>query len=396
MSWARMALDTSARASSSSTMAASTSPRPAPPHSSPTVIPKRSACLNASHEACGNSSVSSQCWARGASSRSATSRANLRSVAWSSVSANGSMPDTRVSVPSGAARGSRRVQTAAVSSERRTGDPAPWTYVAGAIGRGPRTPAKPYVHPLRTPSGHCLTRVEPPDHRWHRGLWFTIKFVNGENFWEEEEPYGTQVHVDPNRIEWLRPNGDVVLREHRVLHHEPLSDGAYALDWSSVITAAVDAELDRTPFRGWGGYGGLTLRGRADWCDTRLLLAGGARPASGCWARRRAGAISRVRSTVRARVWRCSTRPPTRHPVPWYASTRSAVYGDDGWSNFLNAALLFDPPCARRWRGAAGRLPRHRARRHLGSGARRRGLRRLAAYEGRAGSASSRDPTPGR
>ena len=44
MSWARMALDTSARASSSSTMAASTSPRPAPPHSSPTVIPNRPAC----------------------------------------------------------------------------------------------------------------------------------------------------------------------------------------------------------------------------------------------------------------------------------------------------------------------------------------------------------------
>lgn len=219
--------------------------------------------------------------------------------------------------------------------------------MAGATGRGPQTPAKPYVHPLRTPSGHCLTRVEPPDHRWHRGLWFTIKFVNGENFWEEEEPYGTQVHVDPNRIEWLRPNGDVVLREHRVLHHEPLSDGAYALDWSSVITAAVDVELDRTPFRGWGGYGGLTLRGRADWCDTRLLLAGGAEagervlgtPARWCDL---SGAIDGEGAGVA--VLDAPSNP--RHPVPWYASTRSAVYGDDGWSNFLNAALLFDRPFA--------------------------------------------------
>jgi hypothetical protein len=33
-----------------------------------------------------------------------------------------------------------------------------------------------------------------------------------------------------------------------------------------------------------------------------------------------------------------------RHPVPWYGATRSRVYGDDGWSNYLNAAFLFHEP----------------------------------------------------
>jgi hypothetical protein len=33
-----------------------------------------------------------------------------------------------------------------------------------------------------------------------------------------------------------------------------------------------------------------------------------------------------------------------RHPVPWYGSTRAATYGDEGWSNFLNAAFLWDEP----------------------------------------------------
>ena len=28
-------------------------------------------------------------------------------------------------------------------------------------------------------------------------------------------------------------------------------------------------------------------------------------------------------------------------PLPWYGSTRSGTYGDEGWSNFLNAAFLF-------------------------------------------------------
>jgi hypothetical protein len=53
---------------------------------------------------------------------------------------------------------------------------------------------KPYVHPLATPAGRVLTRVEPDDHPWHRGLWFTIKYVNGENFWEEDPPYGVLRH----------------------------------------------------------------------------------------------------------------------------------------------------------------------------------------------------------
>src|SRR5438093_701032 len=60
-----MAHETSTRASSSSTIPASTSPMPIPPYSSPVVTPKRPAARSASHESCGNSSVSSQCEARG-------------------------------------------------------------------------------------------------------------------------------------------------------------------------------------------------------------------------------------------------------------------------------------------------------------------------------------------
>jgi hypothetical protein len=30
--------------------------------------------------------------------------------------------------------------------------------------------------------------------------------------------------------------------------------------------------------------------------------------------------------------------------VPWYGSTRAATYGDEGWSNFLNAAFLWNGP----------------------------------------------------
>src|SRR5229473_1553746 len=80
---------------------------------------------------------------------------------------------------------------------------------------------KPYMHPLLGPAGVPLTIYEPHDHLWHRGLWFTIKLLNGENFWEEHAPFGTQetepypqVAARPDgavtvtsSLQWRRPNG---------------------------------------------------------------------------------------------------------------------------------------------------------------------------------------------
>src|SRR5918994_4684775 len=126
MSWARIALETSTRPSSSSAIAASTSPMPMPPYRSPTVMPNRSALRSASHDASGNSSVSSQWRALGASSRSATSRASFRSACWSSFSANGSGPASLVDIPD-------RVVRVLVASRER----ARWRRPSGQ-GRAPQ------------------------------------------------------------------------------------------------------------------------------------------------------------------------------------------------------------------------------------------------------------------
>ncbi|MBS1807173.1 MAG: PmoA family protein [Acidobacteria bacterium] len=52
---------------------------------------------------------------------------------------------------------------------------------------------KPFLHPLRTPSGVVVTRGFPlekiagesSDHHWHRGLWFAHGDINGIDFWRE-------------------------------------------------------------------------------------------------------------------------------------------------------------------------------------------------------------------
>lgn len=227
-----------------------------------------------------------------------------------------------------------------------------WTYLWSARRR-------PFVHPLSPPSGRVLTRDAPDDHPWHHALWFTIKFVNGENFWEEYDAYGVLRHTgepavdaDPDggrvRVEgeltWTRPDREtVVIDEHRSFEHVVLDHGAYALDVRTTITPRVDVELDRTPFTTWGGYGGLALRGRGDWTDTRLLAEDGEHE-------RLLGEASRwcdLSGTVEgAAAGLTFLDHPTnaRHPVPWYASTRADTYGDEGWSNFLNAAFLWHEP----------------------------------------------------
>lgn len=201
---------------------------------------------------------------------------------------------------------------------------------------------KPHLHPVTAPGGTVLTRVSPPDHPWMRGVWFAIKFVDGVNFWEEAPgtEFGTQVQSRPGRVDWVRPDGSVALREQRTVDHVDLSGTAYAIDWTTTLVAEQDTVLDRTPYTTWGGYGGLVIRGAAEWEDTRILLAGSGEP-----HRRPEGVPARWAdlSNDEAGVTFLDHPANVRHPVPWYGATRSRVYGE-GWSNYLNAALLFHEP----------------------------------------------------
>ena len=81
---------------------------------------------------------------------------------------------------------------------------------------------RPFAHPLTTPAGAVLSVEAPADHPWHHALWFTIKFVNGENFWEEYGEFGLlrtrSVGEDAGAttatIEWIAPDGESIrLRE---------------------------------------------------------------------------------------------------------------------------------------------------------------------------------------
>lgn len=222
---------------------------------------------------------------------------------------------------------------------------------------------RPFVHPVTTPAGHVLTRDAPADHPWHHGLWFTFKFVNGDNYWEEMAPYGVLRHDErptvtgiegggtevKGSLRWTAPDQvTTVLTEQRTWRSVPIDTheghGAYAIDLDTTLTPTIDVRLDRTEYTTWGGYGGLTLRGPTDLIDTRLLLADGSTHdrlvgVSSPWCDL-SGMASAETAPGPAGLALFDHPENPRFPTPFYASTYDG-YGEGAWTNFCNAAFLF-------------------------------------------------------
>jgi Methane oxygenase PmoA len=144
--------------------------------------------------------------------------------------------------------------------------------------------AKPAFHPVALPGGPVLTCFRAEDHPWHRGLWFSWKFVNGVNYWEENKagvPEGL-TEVKSVKVETVagfiarialdiayRPgNGQPVLTEQRLIEVSPPDPrNVSSFDWTMTFKALdKDVLLDRTPIPGepdgksYGGYAGLAVR----------------------------------------------------------------------------------------------------------------------------------------
>ncbi|MDF7824321.1 PmoA family protein [Pontiellaceae bacterium B12227] len=156
---------------------------------------------------------------------------------------------------------------------------------------------KPYFHPLAPPDGTAFTDLRPEDHPWHRGVWFSWKYINGVNYWEEDRQTGKSegetriVDVDRTvtagqavhlklKLEYAPSGSDeVIMREHRAITISPSDpSGAYTIDWTSDFQALEkEVVLDRTPLPGepngksWGGYAGWSVRMNKDMIDGTFL-----------------------------------------------------------------------------------------------------------------------------
>ncbi|MEP6730981.1 MAG: DUF6807 family protein [bacterium] len=144
---------------------------------------------------------------------------------------------------------------------------------------------KPFFHPLAVGDGPSFTNFKPEDHPWHYGLWFSWKYINHVNYWEEDRTSGQaagstrwstpviDARTDGSAkitmsLSYIRASGDTDLTEMRVIDvSAPTSDGSYTIDWDMRFKAGKDgAVLDRTPMPGEpngvvnGGYAGFSVR----------------------------------------------------------------------------------------------------------------------------------------
>jgi hypothetical protein len=158
------------------------------------------------------------------------------------------------------------------------------THVLWQFNSNP-TQGKPFFHPVSARGGGVLTQAHPEDHPWHYGLWFSWKYLNGVNYWEQDRQTGkaegatrwsTPIVQTNNEgsatigfdLKYVHPSGRVELTEQRQLViSAPDADGGYTVDWTATFrTGTNSVKFDRTPMPGEpngqvnGGYAGLSLR----------------------------------------------------------------------------------------------------------------------------------------
>jgi hypothetical protein len=229
------------------------------------------------------------------------------------------------------------------SLELARGDKVVWRAVFD--GKFP----KPFVHPLATLDGTTLTDFEPADHPWHRGLWFSWKYINGVNYWEENKDTRlgeghtvvTAAKATPHddlsatielEVAYRPPGKEPVLKEKRVLQFSrPDPRGHYSIDWQADFTVGSEpVELGRTPPPGepdgksWGGYAGLGIRlpmGIQGWHFTTSTGAKGEKEAHG----KAAEWVDFTGPVGGVTIFDHASNP--RHPCPWYVSESLSFFG---------------------------------------------------------------------
>ena len=146
-----------------------------------------------------------------------------------------------------------------------------------------------HLHPVFSPSGRLVTGNHPPDHRWHRGIWFGWTDTDFEgrhpDFWnmgkEKSGALTGEVRFDQLEQSWSGLVHAGFVAQHRFIDHTSGSEKDvlretwevtvfrpfggeqqfYLFDLTSTQTCAGPTPLKLPKYH----YGGLGVRGNAAW-----------------------------------------------------------------------------------------------------------------------------------
>lgn len=148
-----------------------------------------------------------------------------------------------------------------------------------------------FIHPLWSPAGEVLTRIQPPDHYHHYGIWnpwTRTEFEGREvDFWNLASGQGT-VRAEQvvertsgpvfggfkalhNHVDFTAPSGEkVALHEQwevRVWNADP-EQNVWLIDFISSLNPATDEPLTIKAYR----YQGFSMRATEKWNDETAVL----------------------------------------------------------------------------------------------------------------------------
>ena len=147
-----------------------------------------------------------------------------------------------------------------------------------------------FIHPLLSPSGQVLTRIQPSDHYHHYGIWgpWTKTTIEGRevDFWNLGDGKGrvdfekiisqntnskySELVVRQNHMDLLAPKGpQLAMEEDLAIRVWNKAGDRYMLDYSITISTPLKSSVMLEAYRYGGGIG---FRATEDWDHTNSTI----------------------------------------------------------------------------------------------------------------------------
>lgn len=223
-----------------------------------------------------------------------------------------------------------------------------------------------YIHPLRSPEGEVLTRIQPPDHYHHYGIWnpWTHTEYKGKevDFWNIVDGKGTVRvksvpavvdgdvfgHIDAIHehvvLSESDVEGEVVLNEQwdlRVWNTDP-AQKVWLIDFTSTLNPATENPLTIKEYR----YGGFGFRATEKWNDetATLLTSAGKDKADGNATRARWCDVNGVSEAGRSGILFMT------HPINYNFPEQIRIWPTGMNEGKENVFFNFNPAQDRDWK----------------------------------------------
>ncbi len=133
-----------------------------------------------------------------------------------------------------------------------------------------------FIHPLTSPSGQVLTRIQPPDHYHHFGIWgpWTRATIGGRevDFWNLGDEKGrvdfshviskkqaggaAELNVRQNHTDLTAPPAEkLAISEDLRIKVKPADKGRYLVDYTTTISTPLPGGILLDDYRYGGGIG---------------------------------------------------------------------------------------------------------------------------------------------